>query len=412
MSKFESHFKMNESDAVEYVREKLPDFFSDAPLECREIGDGNINYVFRVSEKGGKKSLIVKHADKFTRSSGNPASTDRNRIEAEILAIEKKLSPEHVPEIYLYDPVMCCVVMQDVGDHENMRYAMIAHKTFSTLAEDIADFMASTLMRTTDLILTPEQKKKYTGQFINPAMCEITERLVYTEPYKNARGTNVVFEPDRAFLERELYCDASLHREAAKLKLIFQSKAQSLIHGDLHSGSIFVKEGSTMVLDPEFAFYGPAGYDVGNVLAHLVFAWANAEVTEKDEEKKRAFQRWVEDTLEKTVDLFYDKSIRILKDECRDAMFRTDGFAEWYLGDILKDTAGSAGTELIRRVIGSAKVKDIECVEDSGARVYMERICVLAAKRFIMEREDGFMKGSAYTAAVRDAAEKARLVKD
>ncbi|MBD5094294.1 MAG: S-methyl-5-thioribose kinase [Subdoligranulum sp.] len=411
MSKFESHFKMNESDAVEYVREKLPDFFGQAPLLCREIGDGNINYVFRVETQDGTKSLIVKHADQFSRSSHNPASTDRNRIEAEILAIERNLSPEHVPEIYLYDPVMCCVVMQDVGDHQNMRYAMIAHKTFSTLAGDIAEFMASTLMRTTDLILTPAQKKKYMGQFINPSMCDITERLVYTDPYKNASGHNIVFEPNREFLERELYGDASLHREAAKLKCIFQSKAQSLIHGDLHSGSIFVKEGSTMVLDPEFAFYGPAGYDVGNVVAHLVFAWANAAVTEKDEKKKETFQHWVEQTVEQTVDLFVEKSERILKSECRDRMFATDGFAEWYLRDILKDTAGSAGTELIRRVIGTAKVKDLECVEDPDDRVLMERICVLAAKRFIMEREDGFMKGSAYVAAIKDAAEKSRLVK-
>ena len=47
--------------------------------------------------------------------------------------------------------------------------------------------------------------------------------------------------------------------------------AQALIHGDLHTGSIFIKEDSTKVIDAEFAFYGPIGYDVGNVIAKISF---------------------------------------------------------------------------------------------------------------------------------------------
>jgi 5-methylthioribose kinase len=42
------------------------------------------------------------------------------------------------------------------------------------------------------------------------------------------------------------------------------NNAQALIHGDLHTGSILIKEDSMKVIDPEFAFYGPMGYDIGN----------------------------------------------------------------------------------------------------------------------------------------------------
>ena len=34
------------------------------------------------------------------------------------------------------------------------------------------------------------------------------------------------------------------------------TNAQALIHGDLHTGSVFVKGDSTKVIDPEFAFMG------------------------------------------------------------------------------------------------------------------------------------------------------------
>ena len=42
---------------------------------------------------------------------------------------------------------------------------------------------------------------------------------------------------------------------------------------------LFCKNDSTKVIDPEFAFYGPMGYDIGNVMANLMFAWVNADAT-------------------------------------------------------------------------------------------------------------------------------------
>lgn len=405
MARFDHNFSMTPEDAVAYVQEKLPEFFGTASLTCKEIGDGNINYVYRVATEDGEKSLIVKHAEPTVRSSGEQASTDRNRIEAEILQIQRQLAPAHVPEIYLYDPVMCCMIMQDIGDHQNLRYALVAHQMFPTLGRDLADFMAKTLIGTTDLVLSPKQKKERTGQFINPAMCDITERLVLTDPYRNPTGRNRIFPGNAEFVEKELYQDKQLHLEVGKLKMVFQTKAQSLIHGDLHSGSIFAKPGSTMMLDPEFAFYGPAGYDIGNAMAHLMFAWANGEVTMEGDEKK-SFQMWVEKTMEEALDGFVKNGQAILDTQCQDVMFQNPSFIQWYLRDILQDTAGFAGTELIRRVVGSAKVKDVECIADAQARLRMERICILAAKELIFHRMDGFERGADYGALLRTISEK------
>jgi hypothetical protein len=112
-------------------------------------------------------------------------------------------------------------------------------------------------------------------RFINPELCEITEDLVLTEPYNDCNNRNLVYHKNAAFVKRELYDDEKLHLEIAKIKFDFMNNAQALIHGDLHTGSIFVKQDSTRVFDPEFAFYGPMGYDIGNVVANLIFAWDN-----------------------------------------------------------------------------------------------------------------------------------------
>jgi 5-methylthioribose kinase len=404
MSNFTKHFKMLEPDAAAYAKEK--GFFAgDAELVCKEIGDGNINYVFRVLEPATGRSVIIKHADIILRLTGRKLSLERSRIEAEVYAIYNKLAPGLVPEIFLYDPIMCCIVMQDLRDYENMRYALTAGKTFSTFADDISTFMAQTLMRTTDSIMNLMDKKFLVRDFINPEMCLISERLVFTEPYTNHEGTNVSFKENAEFLQRELYEDEALGLEAAKLKEAFKSNAQALIHGDLHTGSIFVKEGSTMVLDPEFAFYGPIGYDVGNVIANLLFAWVNAEVAMCGE-AKQTFQAWAENAITQTTDLFYQKSLRILKEESTDRMAKTKGFAEWFMDTVMADTAGMAGMEINRRIIGIAKVADIAGIQDPLKRERAEQICVLCAKEFIMGRGEKYRKGHEYVDTMKQTASR------
>ena len=44
--------------------------------------------------------------------------------------------------------------------------------------------------------------------------------------------------------------------------LRFCERAQALLHGDLHTGSVMVTHESTQVLDLELAFYGPMGFDM------------------------------------------------------------------------------------------------------------------------------------------------------
>lgn len=404
MSKFNHNFHMTEQEVIEYVLEKVDFFDKDADLTCTEIGDGNINFVYRIEDKKTNNSLIVKHACDFIRSSMKKAGTDRNRIEAGALKIEGELAPDYVPKIYLYDPIMCSIIMEDLKDYKNMRYALIEHKTFSTFADDITTFMANTLIRTTDNILDPAKKKELIKEFINPELCAITELLVYTDPYTNHSGRNILFEPNVEFFTKELYEDEKLHLEAAKLKDQFKSKAQALIHGDLHTGSIFVKEGHTKVLDPEFMFYGPIGYDVGNVIGNLVFAWANAAVTMDDGNEKKTFTDWLEKSIVDIIELFKKKALDILLNEATDRMAQTPGFAQWYISDILSDTAGVAGLEINRRIVGSAKVKDIAGITDPEQRTKAERICVKAAKKFIMNRYSSYQSGEDYVKAIHEAA--------
>lgn len=162
----------------------------------------------------------------------------------------------------------------------------------------------------------------------------------------------------------------------------------------MHSGSIFVNQESTKVLDPEFAFYGPIGYDLGNVIGNLFFAWANAIVT-KDNEDIKEFTSWISNTIQDIISLFKEKFITLYKKSVTDVMAKQEYYMNWYLDTILSDTAGIAGLEIIRRVVGDSKVADITDITNIDERIHAERILVLAAKAFITNR-DSIKSGSQY----------------
>ncbi|MGF0039597.1 S-methyl-5-thioribose kinase [Peptoniphilaceae bacterium SGI.131] len=382
MSRFDEYFLMKVEDIEEFVKEKTDFFEKDAKLVVNEIGDGNLNYVFRVVDEMSGKSLIVKHAGASLRiDSSMTASTDRNRIESEILLIQHKQAPGKVPEVYFYDTTMCACIMEDLTGYKMMRTAMLDNEVFPLFADHITDFIVKTQLSTTDVVMNHSEKKELVKSFINPDLCEITEDLVLTEPYNDINGRNSFDEENKAFVEKELYGDKKLSLEVAKLKFNFMNNSQALIHGDLHTGSIFIKPEDTKVFDPEFAFFGPIGYDLGNVIANLEFAWCNG-----DAKGNREFCEWVENSISQSIDLFIEKADKYIKENATDHMAKTEGFAEWYVSQIIKDTAGYTGTELHRRTIGMAKVKDVTLLE-KAQRVRAQKICLLAGKDYIMNSE-------------------------
>jgi 5-methylthioribose kinase len=292
--------------------------------------------------------------------------------------------------------------MEDCSDFEVMRDAMLKHETFPLFADQISTFMVNTLLYTSDVVMDHKEKKELTRKFITPDLDDITEKLVLMEPYLGADRNNV-YEPNRTFVEKELYHDDGLHLAVAKLKFNFMTNAQALLHGDLHTGSIFIKPDAMKVFDCEFGTFAPIGYDVGNIIANLIFAYDNGLASGDD-----AFCDWCLDSIEELTDQFIDKYRAAYDEAVTEPMAKVPGFKEYYLESILKDTAGYAGTELHRRTVGMANVVDVTSIEDQEARLLAERINILAGKEFILKAEN-FTSGSAFVDAVlraKDAAEK------
>lgn len=392
MGKFSQSFCMTIDDVAEYARTRLDVFAPDAELQVEEIGDGNINYIFRVQDVTGR-SVILKHSYDFMRNSDTRRlSTDRAAVECEILRIHGKLAPGRIPEVHHFDPVMHITAMEDLRDIEMMRIPLARWQTFPLFAEQLSEYAFNTLVRTSDLALDPAKKRRMAAQFVNTEMCEITDRLVFTEPYKNRQGLNSYRPELKRFVSEELYNDEDLHARVGILKERFRNASQSLIHGDLHTGSIFVSKGNMKVIDPEFGCYGPMGYDIGNVLANLTFPLVSADLTDGAPE---VFGAWAVETIADIVDQFICRYTSGYNDLVTDPMYGTESFCRAYLDGVLADTAGFAGTEIIRRTVGVAKVPEVTGTEDPERRLALEQTLVGLGKTLVMHAND-FTGGSAY----------------
>ncbi|MBQ9663918.1 MAG: S-methyl-5-thioribose kinase [Oscillospiraceae bacterium] len=383
MHDFRSFFLMNTEDVRRYAVEVLHRFDPDEETECREIGDGNINYIFQVRSLRDGHSVIVKQADRLLRSSGRPLDLYRNKIEARILQLEGELAPGLVPEVYYYDETMAATSMEDVSACRNLRRELMENRVYPHLSEGISEFLTDTLLPTTDLVLDAEEKKRRVRFFTNPELCKITEDLVLTEPYYDYKGRNIITPGNEDFVRTSLYEDEELHAEVGMLRLAFMNNAQALLHGDLHSGSIFINETELKVLDPEFAFYGPMGYDIGNVIGNLYFAWANKFFTCPE-------RRDVIGALEKCIEEIYDKTRAKLARRYDELvtlpLYREGGFPERWLDSVMADSLGYAGTEIIRRTVGDTKVMELNAVTDPGVKVPMERALIRLGAALIMRR--------------------------
>jgi 5-methylthioribose kinase len=384
-----AYYALDERTAINYARAcaaihaLLPPC---EPLLCEEIGDGNLNLIFRiVSARDRARSVIIKQALPYVRLVGEswPLSPERARIESDALALQAQLCPDLVPRLYHYDPMLYLTVMEDLRDAIIMRKGLIAGQRYPNFAEQIAEFLAQTLFKTSDLYLDSAAKKQAVIHFTNPELCKLTEDVIFSEPYladaPNNRH-NPLIDPARI---AALRANEDLLREVRWLKWAFMTRAEALIHGDLHTGSIMVTPERAWVIDPEFAYYGPMGFDIGAVLGNLVIGYA-AQLGHNTDERQRAAYR---DLLLQTVAEVWDRFVArfdVLWRE-HDSAARVE-FRQSFLLALLRDSIGFAACKMIRRVLGVAHVIDLEQIADPVRRARAESWVLIIAERLLLER--------------------------
>jgi 5-methylthioribose kinase len=369
-------------------------------LSAKEVGDGNLNLVFIIQdESNSQHSAVVKQALPYLRVAGDswPLTRERMRFETQALLLHNELAPGLAPEVYDHDE-MSLVIMEYLGKHEIMRKPLVRRERFPLFADHISTFMARTLFFTSDLYLTGVEKKELQAKYINPHLCKIQEDFVFTNPYMESPENkwNPVIDADVQAVRR----NSLLKLAIAEVKESYMTHAQSLIHSDLHTGSIMLNKYDTRVIDPEFAFYGPMGFDVGAVLENLVLNYLSHYAHTPDPLVRAEFQAYLLDMVRDVWNEFARKFEELWVENNRGDLMPAkywdypDGeaaFAEFrrrYMHNLLHDTAGHGGCKMLRRMMGIVSIWDITSIQDLQERAIAERLAIKIGSRWVLERNN------------------------
>ena len=380
---------LDERSAIDYI-EKSPlmdTIFRDTDtLESAAITEGNVNLLFRIFSVNDPthKSVLLKQALPYSwRYPDFKMPVDRQRIEHGVLEVEARYCPDQVPEIYLYDDQKHILIIEYLGQHLVMRAGLMEQKRYPLVAQHMGIFMARTLFYTSDLYLSSADKKAMVSEFINPVLCKVQEDLVFTEPYMdhpNNRWTKLL-DPQ---VER-IHSDDDLRSEMFILKESYMTHAQALLHNDLHTGSIMLNEEETKVIDPEFAFFGPIGHDVGSYLSNLVLGYAAQEYHAEDPQVRESYRTWLVDLIRTTWNIFENEFLTLWENKGKDE-WSSPLFRKKYMRKLLQDTAGFGSAEMMRRLIGMAHVHDFWTIPDDNVRATAESLALNIAQSWLMNR--------------------------
>lgn len=391
------NYKILDIDSVvEYLRniKEVMKFFGSDDIKAQEIGDGNLNYVYKISSvENPKKALIAKQAVPYLRCVGKDFPLSRYRMTYEIRALQKfyNIFPSFVPKLHHASEEMSLVVMDFLDNHIIMRKGLIEGVKYKNFSEHISTYMSATLFYTSSLSLSSSDKRELIDRFnSNTELCKLTEDLVFSFAFMEHEtndNANVKNNPEA----QKLFADMEFKEKVLELKYKFMTQSDALIHGDLHTGSIMINENETYVIDPEFAFVGPFGFDIGALLANLVNNYIHHSVVTRDED----FKEWILKTIKEVLEKFSEKFLNFWR-EAKNSALLVDGylddlalqkFKKRFVKNILRDSVGYAGCKMARRTFGVAGVEEIRGIKDAALRTDAEALALKIAREFVIKYE-------------------------
>lgn len=212
------------------------------------------------------------------------------------------------------------------------------------------------------------QRRRRIAEAMTPELSEVTENLVFTEPYvDHAHNSWLPANDDDV---RELRTDRIFVREIGLAKQRFQEDTQSFVRGDLHTGAVLVREdgASVRAIDSDFGTYAPTGFDLGAVWANLLIASARASVLGRTADAERLLALPVD-----LIAAFEEEFTRGWPDRVDPRVFGDDVLAVT-LRRIRSDAAVYAAAEAVRRILGYSKVADVEALPEHERALVARRV--------------------------------------
>jgi len=196
----------------------------------------------------------------------------------------------------------------------------------------------------------------------------------------------------------------------------FDSTAETMVHGDMHSGSIMSTDSDSGVIDPEFAQYGPMGFDIGMLCANFLMAYFSQpghRGTDLEE-----YQEWILGVIVDIHEAFEAEFRHLWRTERTGILYPACLFEDQgqdsapacdaVLAGIWRDAWSVCGIEMHRRCLSLAHNADFEEIADVSVRAPLEARNLLMGAELI-HTADALADAGAVRAMARDYNRKDAL---
>lgn len=240
-------------------------------LKISSPGAGNMNVVLRVTTD--KRTFILKQSRPFVQKYQDiPAPIERISTEFKFYdAIKGSLLDNHVPKIINYSEKHHLVMMQDLGDCDDMSFIYQQPKINSNHLDQLVNIVRQT-----------HQTKAPSDFPINMALRQLNHQHIFVLPFLEDNGFQLddVHDGLQA-LSLPYKKDEDLKSIVNHLGQLYLAEGDTLLHGDYYPGSWMVQNDRIYMIDPEFCFVGFKEFDLGIMMGHLILSTSDKRYVDK-----------------------------------------------------------------------------------------------------------------------------------
>lgn len=388
-------FVLTKENITEYLKKHMPGLDYSKPLTISAIGegteeedgDGYLNFIYRVSD--GSHNLILKQGRSEGRVAGfSDLSSERSKLEYESMELRKAITPEYIPELYFFDAENRIFATEDVSYLQISRFQLNKSVMFPDLAKHAAAFLAKMHFYTSDYYLDTETFRNLKIHFNNHKMRSIFDDMVFVSHAYGTEGEGFEIREDLDPYVREIVLDPAVVLERYKMRDLFMNKSEALIHGDFHTSNIFIGQGLMKVIDMEYAFCGPAAFDIGYLESHLLSQFICATFREYDtEQERKEFQAYILASMQQLFEDYCKNFFGHWQEDAKHIYQGVAGLKESVEANLLKDMIGFCATSNLFRCTSIIDYPEYDALKDPEKRRHAVMLSTLMDRRMILNRE-------------------------
>ena len=350
---FDVYEELTEASVIPYLTQK--NIATDC-ISVNEFGDGNMNYIFKVSCKNG--SLILKQAmphGKIDVTVFEPM--DRAVYENNYIEYFSHFMSNNLEKHLGFDSVMNINLYEDLSFMKVLRSCLLDGTVRDGIGKEIGKYLAEQYYYSSCYYLGIEKKKSMEHSFSNYRMRQLTEDFILVNPFEDSPNNNI--DSEIRPLVEQLWKNHKLCSKAKVLATKFVSNKECIISGDFHPGNIFVSDEKCIFFDFDFAMWGPIAYDVGTMLGNLIISLRTGR------EYHPSGNKHDQDVISMIVDMFteFHEQMRLYLNEM------DSDVVDDILDTIDSDAFGYAAATIGGRTYGYARFKEITSLKNSVNRV-------------------------------------------